>query len=375
MLGAIMALKDCATVDEPKFTQDTFAEPDTTKESGIPALNFQNGDLMAGNIWWTGSNPGEEITLEQKGGYVLKFKNVGPKYTPIGQSLPGLDFSNNMAIKVRAVAEGDDSPMLCLQLDDMMGFQTNAKRPANRIANDGKIRDYYFPLKGAFVQSWPAPHEVDAKAITKILLFVNPGAAPYTGKLFIEQIKVVPADSVKESEKIKPPVGKDGGMIDDFEGDISSWWITDKFFKLSKTPDGKLKVEVKGAGPGYECFGRGFKAINFNNAYKLRVKARTEGGEEVPELRIDIKDIDGYTCNSRPATNRIMPSPDGSFRDYVFSYRGRFLQTYPDMHEVDPERITEMTIFINAGKAPYTGTIIIDEIEAVYTGTPSEDNK
>ena len=372
---SFMLLRDCITIDEPRFTKDTFAEPDTTKESGIPALNFQNGDLMAGNVWWTGSNPGEEITLEQKGGYIVKFRNVGPKYTPIGQTLPGLDFSDNLAIKIRAVAESDETPMLCLQLDDMAGFQTNAKRPCNRIGNDGKIRDYYFPLKGIFLQSWPSPHDVDPKAITKIMFFVNPGSSPFTGKIFFEQIKVVPIDSVKETEKIKPPVGIDGGIIDDFSGDISAWWKTDKFYKLSKTSDGILKVEVNGAGPGYEAFGRGFKAINFKNAYKLRVRARAEGGEDVPELRIDIKDIDGYTCNARPATNRIIPSSDGTFKDYIFSYKGRFLQTYPEMHEVDPERITELVIFVNAGKAPYTGTIFIDEIEAIYTGNLNEENK
>lgn len=373
-LGILLVLKDCASVETPTF-DDTSAAADTTVEVGIPALSYSNGNLMDGPVWWTGSNAGEEISIEQvDGGYNVRFKNVGPKYTPIGQGLPGLDFSKDLAIKVQAVADGDEMPTMCLQLDDVDGYQTNAKRPTNRIANDGKVRDYYFPLKGAFVQSWPSAHEVNAGAITKVMFFVNPGGTPYTGSLKIKQIQVVPGDSVKETEKIQLPPGKDGGLIDDFASNITPWWGTDKFYKLSKTEEGSLKIECNGAGPGYEAFGRGFKSINFNNAYKLKLKARIEGTEEVPELRIDIKDVDGFTCNSRPATNRIMPSPDGAFKEYTFSYRGRFLQSYPDMHEVDGQRIVEFVIFVNAGKAPFKGTIYIDDIEAVYTGD-ANDNK
>ncbi|MFN8436935.1 MAG: hypothetical protein U0V72_04770 [Cytophagales bacterium] len=368
LLGILLSLKDCASFEKAEFADLSEAVKDTAKEVGIPALKYNNGDLMEGPVWWTGSNPGEDISLQQKDGYYLKFKNVGPKYTPFGQGLPGLDFSNNLAVKVTCVAEGEDMPMLCLQLDDVGGFQTNAKRPTNRIANDGKMRDYYFSLKGAFVQSWPSAHSVDAAAITKIMFFVNPGGSAYNGALKIKEIKVIPADSVKKTEPIKPAVGRPGAVIDNFSGDINDWWTTDKFFKISKTTEGSLKVEIKGAGPGYECIGRGFKAINFSKAYKLKAKIRVEGAQEAPEVRIDIKDVDGYTCNAKPATNRILPNPDGTMKEYTFSYRGRFLQTYPDMHEVDSERITDMVIFINPGKAPFTGTIYIDDIEAIPTG-------
>lgn len=368
LLGLLLSLKDCASFEKVEFTDPSEAIRDTAKEVGIPALSYNNGDLMEGPVWWTGSNPGEEITLQQKDGYYLKFKNVGPRYTPFGQGLPGLDFSTPLAIKVQCVAEGEDMPMLCLQLDDVGGFQTNAKRPTQRIANDGKMRDYYFPLKGSFVQSWPTAHSVDGSAITKIMFFVNPGGSAYNGALKIKEIKVVPADSIKETEKIKLPAGRPGAVIDDFNGDIGAWWTTDKFFKISKTETGSLKVDIKGAGPGYECIGRGFKAIDFGKAYKLKAKIRVEGSNEAPEVRIDIKDVDGYTCNAKPATNRILPNPDGTMKEYTFSYRGRFLQTYPDMHEVDPERITDLVIFINPGKAPFTGTIYIDDLEAIPTG-------
>lgn len=368
LLGILLSLKDCASFEKQEFADPADAYRDTTKEVGIPALAYSNGDLMDGPVWWTGSNPGEDISLLQKDGYVLKFKNVGPKYTPFGQGLPGLDFSKPLAIKVRCVAEGEDMPMLCLQMDDVNGFQTNAARPKNRIGNDGKVRDYYYPLKGSWVQSWPTAHSVDPAAITKIMFFVNPGGAPYTGTIKIKEIKVVPADSIKATEKIVLPPGRPGAVIDDFSGSLSDWWTTDKFFKVSKTEQGSMKIEIKGAGPGYECIGRGFKAINFGKAYKLKAKIRVEGSNEAPEVRIDIKDMDGYTCNAKPATNRILPNPEAGLKEYTFSYRNRFLQTYPDMHEVDSERITEMVIFINPGKAPFTGTIYIDDIEAVYTG-------
>lgn len=369
LLGIILSLKDCASFEKVEFTDPADAYRDTTREVGIPALKYNNGDLMEGPVWWTGSNAGEELSLVQKDGYVIKFKNVGPKYTPFGQGLPGLDFSQNLAIKVNCVSEGEELPLLSLQLDDVNGYQTNAKRPTNRIANDGKFRDYYFPLKGSWVQSWPSAHNVDGAAINKIMFFVNPGGSAYNGTLKIKEIKVISADSIKETEKIKTPPGVPGAVIDDFSGDLSAWWATEgKFFKLSKTESGQLKVDIDGAGPGYECIGRGFKSIDFGKAYKLKAKIRLEGVGDAPEIRIDIKDMDGYTCNAKPATNRILPNPDGTMKEFTFSYKGRFLQTYPDMHEVDPQRINNMVIFFNPGKAPFKGTIYIDDIEAVNQG-------
>ena len=369
-----LGAKQCVSFETVSL-DDGQVEEEEVLECGIPGTKFQGGDLMDGPVWWTGAG---DLSLSNKGGiYEITANGIGPQYTPFGQTLPGLDMrgdekTGKLAVKITARSEGESYPTLALQFDDFEGFQTNAKRPTKRIHKGDEFKDYYFMLNDdVWVQSWPADHAVNACLLSKIMLFINPGGPAYTGKLFIKEIKIIPQSEAGEEEVVKLPKGKDGGMVDDFSGKIDKWWANG--YKISKV-DSTLKLEAENVGPKYEAFGRGFATINALHAYKLRVRARVEG-EAAPELRIDLKDPDGYTTNSRPATNRILPSAPGQFRDYIFRFKDRWLQTYPDMKDVDGERIVEFVCFLNAGKAPFTGTIYIDEIEFINTGIPEGEKE
>lgn len=369
-----LGAKQCVSFETVSL-DDGQVEEEVVQECGIPGTKFQGGDLMDGPVWWTGAG---DLSLANKGGiYEITANGIGPKYTPFGQTLPGLDMrgddkTGKLCVKISARSEGEDFPSIALQFDDFAGFQTNAKRPTKRIHKGDEFMDYYFMLNDdVWMQSWPADHAVNACLLSKIMLFINPGGPAYTGKVFIKEIKIIPQSEAGEEVIVKLPKGRDGGLIDDFSGPIDKWWANG--YKISKE-DGVLKLAAENVGPKYEAFGRGFASINGLHANKLRVRARIDG-EVPPELRIDLKDPDGYTTNARPATMRILPTPNGEFRDYTFRFKDRWLQTYPDMHDVDGERIVEFVCFINGGKAPFTGNLYIDEIEFINTGIPEGEEE
>lgn len=336
------------------------------EETGVPALLIGDGNLMEGGTWWTGTT-GEDLNLEvKKGEFILTAKNVGPKYTPFGKEVGAVDFSGGLAIRVLAKSEGESLPVLAFQMDDFEGVQCNASRPTKRIHKGDDYREYYFVLDDkVFQQSWPSNSNVNAKLISKILFFINPGGPAYTGKLSLKEIQVISKDEVKDVDDVKLAIGTNGGLVDDFKKGNEAWWVSDGFKKSMS--DSGIVFEANNCGPKYEAFGRGFPTMNVYNANQLRVRARIEG-EIPPELRIDLKDPNGITTNARPATNRIYPTEDGAYKDYIFRFKDRFLQTYPNTKKVDGQRIVEMVCFINAGKAPWTGKIHIKKVEFEFTG-------
>jgi hypothetical protein len=208
--------------------------------------------------------------------------------------------------------------------------------------------------------------------INKILFFTNPGGKPYTGKIIISEIQVIPADSIKKNPLIKAKIGKEYiGMLDDFSGDISAWYGGEKF-KISKTADSALKVIVDMAGPKYESFGYRMQTLNMKNTPKIRAKIKIDSKQPV-QFRLDCKDVDGYITNANPATVMLYPK-DTVYKYVFFDFKSRWKQAWPDTRTVDAERITELLVFINPGNAPWTGTIYIDEIEIVKPSDPNTKN-
>lgn len=336
--------------------------------SGRSALKYKNGNLHEGLDWWATTGitiaPGKSET-------VISCINVGPAYSAFGADLQLLDFIKEpTGLRIQARAEGKDGdvPLLTVQFDDAEGHQANARRPAARIGNTADYQDYYFDLSNIWAQSWPDDANVNGAIVNKMLFFINPGGSGYTGKLFIREMQVIPLDSMKANPEFKPPVGTDGGLVDNFEGTELKGWSTGDKYSLSKTKENELKVVVSDAGPGYSSFGKKLdETFNMKSAYKLRARVRFEGNG-FPELRVDAKDYKGYITNANPVSHYIEPTENEEYRDYFFIYKGRWAQAYPDRKELDPERITELLFFINPGKAAWSGTLYIEEIEVIYTG-------
>ncbi len=336
-------------------------------EKGIPAVAFKGGDLMKGN-WWTGTTG--DMTLNNKGGeFEIKCTDIGPAYTPLGMEMGAVDFTGDVVVRVKARSEGDNTPVLALQFDDFEGYQSNGARPTKRIHIGDDFRDYCFKVDNDKIwsQTWPENHGVNGALISKIMFFPNPGGPAYTGTIYIKEIQVIKAEDGCDEEEVKLAVGADGGPITDFADDQGSkWWVAEGFKKSFVEADTAVKFEGNNVGPAWNAFGTGLpKTMNVVNANKLHVWAKIDG-EVPPELRIDLKDPDGNTTNSRPATVRVYPGSE--YKKYTFRFKDRFLQTYPDRKDVDGRRITEMVCFINGGKAPWTGSLYIKKMEFEFTG-------
>lgn len=161
------------------------------------------------------------------------------------------------------------------------------------------------------------------------------------------------------------------GMIFDFVGPINKWWVANDKVAIAKVGD-TLRVDLKNCGQKYECWGTELdELIDFSKTPVLRVKARMIGGQ-VPQIGISLKDLDGYDTNMDRPSQRIQKSPE--YQEYYFNFSGKWKQTWPDKKEVNSTSINELLFFVNPGQMNWTGTLFIDDIEAItLEEMPSEE--
>jgi len=161
---------------------------------GIPGRTFYNGDLMRGAIWFGGKG----VSLDKGEVYTLETFNVGSDSLSFGATFPPLDLvSEPVMLQVSAMAIGTDTiaPVLYLQLSDANGNLANASMPAHKIVIGNGFLDYYFDLRDIYTQLSPK-RKVNGKLINSLKFYINPGKDAYTGKILIQEIKIVPANSV-----------------------------------------------------------------------------------------------------------------------------------------------------------------------------------
>jgi hypothetical protein len=151
------------------------------------------------------------------------------------------------------------------------------------------------------------------------------------------------------------------GIIDDFKGEIYSWWVANDQLFISKVGD-TLQINSKNVGPLYTPFGKQITPIDFTGSEAIKIRARATG-ETAPILRVDLKDVNGMVANAAAPQVKIVKN--GPFQDYYFSFKDKWKQSYPDAQKVDPTLISEMMFFINPGMNGFTGTLYIDEIKVI----------
>ncbi|MBX9853119.1 MAG: hypothetical protein K2X86_15355 [Cytophagaceae bacterium] len=348
------------------------------EQKGIPAIAFNNGyfDHFGGDIsvWWSAS---PDLILSKKGDTLrVDSKNVGSKYVPFGRTFPALDFSETPVLRIRMRYEGNLAPDVRVDMADI--YEKQADGVNKQRLRKGDYRDYYFNFNNKWKQAWPKPEPVDSKAIGKIVIFINPGTADWTGTLFIDEIAIVKESDIPSKKPVTPVKDSvntntnnntvvtesvEAKLIDDFSGqDINNWWSgAEGKVTLSKEEE-MLKVDFKEAGPAYETFGRGFDKINFLKTPVLKVRVKVQG-EKPANLRIDVKDASGFSTNARPTAIKIESGTD--FVNYYYDFTNKFEQSWPNVQKVDPEGVVEVVFFVNPGGQAYTGTIYIDEIKAI----------
>jgi hypothetical protein len=360
-----MALAAC-TAEQPVLDDSAQIAVEEEAEKGTPILQANKGiiDDFSAEIWswWIGN---DQLALSKKGDTLkIVAKNVGPKYTPFGREMSLLDMSKAPILKVRMRAEGATAPLVGISLKDVNTFDTNSDRPKAKVKPNVGYEDYYFDYTDRWKQSWPNLQKVDETMIRELMVFINPGGAEWTGTLYIDEIKAV---SPEEMPKKQATVG---GFVDDFSEEIYSWWSSSDKVMLERKED-MLHITMAEVGPGYETMGKAIEAMNFNaGAQIIRIRARAEGA--VPDFRIDLKDKSGLVTNASPVINKIEVSSE--FKNYFFNYKGKYTQAWPDAQKVNAEAIQEVLFFVNPGgnPAPYTGKVIIDEIEVITEAKMNE---
>lgn len=168
--------------------------------------------------------------------------------------------------------------------------------------------------------------------------------------------------AVEEPPEVGTPVLlANKGTLDDFSGEIWSWWVGNDQLALSKKGD-TLKVVAKSVGPKYTPFGKEFNLVDMTEAQVLKVRMRAEGSS-APLVGISLKDVSAFDTNADRPSAKVKVS--STYSDYYFNYTDKWRQSYPNIQKVDETMIREIMFFINPGGAEWTGTLYVDNIVAM----------
>jgi hypothetical protein len=165
----------------------------------------------------------------------------------------------------------------------------------------------------------------------------------------------------EEPDKGTPALLSNKGTLDDFSGEIWSWWVGNDQLTLSKKGD-TLKIVAKNVGPKYTPFGKEFGLLDMKEAPVLKIRMRAEGSSP-PLVGISLKDVNAYDTNADRPKAKIKVSNE--YSDYYFNYNEKWKQGWPTNAKVDETMIREIMFFINPGGAEWTGTLYIDGIQTV----------
>lgn len=352
LISAIYLLSACLGVE--KVTLGDGADAKIIKvKKGKPALTYKKGDLLSNNQW--AGNEGLNVEY-QKNQLVIDASSV--KGGVIYSKTINYDFRGGLAVRIKARAEGG-SPKLRFQLTDAFGLVANGKTLDEKIMEEDEVRNYYFDLNGAFIQSYPEVKEVNGAYINSIKLLIDPEGGIFSGKVIIEEIKVIMSSEVIRKKKLCP-IGTPGGLITDFSEGITDW-KGNSAYELSNEGN-LLKLVANQVGPKYESIKRDIPTINFKNHTKLKARIKLEGDSDMA-IRVDLIDFLGNVTNKRPIYLRIYPSSD--YQEVILDFKNRFNQSYPKQIEVDPTRIVKIKLMLNPGLMPYSGTVLVDKLEAI----------
>jgi hypothetical protein len=180
-------------------------EPDESESlAGVPARSFYSGDLKRGAIWWGSKG----VTLEKGEEFIFSVTHIGPDSTPFGATMPSIDQQGTpfgatfppldmsketlvLKLVARAQSENGVEPVLYMQVGDASGYQANAKRPSQKIANSEEFEEYYFELHDIYQQIEPKKYKVNGAMINSLKFFINLNEEKFAGEIIIREIKVL----------------------------------------------------------------------------------------------------------------------------------------------------------------------------------------
>lgn len=140
------------------------------------------------------------------------------------------------------------------------------------------------------------------------------------------------------------------------------WKSDDARISITK-PDDKMEVALTDV--KRTSFYKEFDGIDFRGRLAVRVEAKVVGGtkDDRVKLRLLLTDGNGYVTNGKDVDNTIEATED--FRPYFFRLRGAFVQTFPELQNVNGADITKMEFVVSPTGGAVSAKIIFKSIKVV----------
>ncbi len=153
-------------------------------------------------------------------------------------------------------------------------------------------------------------------------------------------------------------------VIDDFnDGDLKGWSSSSEIDIENENGELKVICDSVGGANRYNLFFVDFSNLDLTKFQTFTMKVRVpDTTDQIPFLRVDLRDINGYDNNGTPVYLRdIEKSQDGI--TYTMNFNNKFRSVYPRSVMLDPKNIVGFRVYVNANiRSPYTGVFYIDDI-------------
>lgn len=330
-------------------------------------LDDFSGDI---NYWW---GCDKERVLLSKQGKSLSVGFKSGQWSCFGMTFDPTNISSTPVIKLRIKAQSTGTAP---NVDVVAYFTDTHNKTSNALGKPQKViigndyTDYFYDYKDNMA-STDGPF--DPKSTQGIIVFVNTmGSEVFNGNIFLDEVVFLPAVPKYVSKRIllsKPFIidstwtkGSTSSIIDNFEKDDKTW--NSSSGKISTSVEGGkfIKITSDAVGPEWESFSKNLGNVNLIEKPVLKVRVKAEGNLS-PFLRIILTDNLGNISNARPAEEKI--EVKNEYTDYYFDFTGRFQQRFPELKNINPMAINKLSLYINGGGEAYSGTLFIENIQAI----------
>ena len=163
------------------------------------------------------------------------------------------------------------------------------------------------------------------------------------------------ADSTKNKQFVSALANDNGNISMDWKSDDTKISITNDSEQV-----GLSFVDVKRT-----SFYHDFDGVDFRGGLAVRIEARVIEGEEV-KLRLLMTDGEGLITNGKTIDNKVSNTED--FRPYFFRLKGAFIQTFPELANVNGADIHRLAFVVSPTGKAVTGKMEIKSVKIVSDG-------
>ena len=277
---------------------------------------------------------------------------------------------NKVFVKARSSVDG---ATLRVDLQDNMGFVTNANAVSTTLTNDYVVYELDYTnayadggFGGSDCTSDTAPCPVDGARIANLQFFIEPGVGLFNGTVDIDWISFgasldvveVPTGVVNYNDELPESAAS---QITDVQG-LASTVAGDTW---TVTGDGSGEMWTPLVYKIHDEAGEGILANAAASGDKVYVRAKVS--IDGTELRMDLQDNLGFVTNASAQSNNLSTE----YAVYEYNYAGAYADggfggsdctsaTAPC--PVDAERISQLQFFVKPGVGGFDGVLDIDWI-------------